>query len=437
MNRLVVGVSVLALLVLTTAVLFAQSPNASGQKVKIVFWDENAGPTRTPYYEELIKRFQASQNEVEVEYVGLPPANALDKYNIAIAANETPDVGGINLNYIPGMVAKKALTPMDPWFNTWNQKGKIIPSIIASARNIVPDGKLYFMPSTSALSCFWYRTDLFKAQGLSYPETWDQFFNAVHKLTNKEKRQYGYTIRGGAQSAAVLIDLMYSYSGITYAFDAKGKSSVNDPRHVEFVKKYLGLYKTYTPESDITASVKEITANFDTGVAALLFHNLGSGKDHLKAFGNTDKFAAGPVPKSVQGYRAINPVAFTGYMIFQNSKHKDAAWKWVSFLASAASNSYWNESIGQMPVNTDVLKDDWVNKSQHIKMALTEVADPKTRTFGIPVQLPDYSVINAKFIEPDIQKILLGEMTVEKMLADWAGALEKAKKNFDQGQTNR
>ena len=31
---------------------------ASGEVKTVVFWDENAGPNRTPYYEELIKRLR-------------------------------------------------------------------------------------------------------------------------------------------------------------------------------------------------------------------------------------------------------------------------------------------------------------------------------------------------------------------------------------------
>jgi len=421
----------LAIVLIVGCVSLAQAQNKDGPgREKIVFWDENAGPTRTPYYMELIKRFEASQNTVSVEYVGLPSASAMDKYNIAVAANETPDVGGYNLNFVPGMVARKAVAPLDVYFEAWDQKGKIIPSVIATAKNIVPDKKLYFMPMTSPLSCMWYRTDFFKAKGIAWPKTWDAWFDAVHKLTNKSKRQFGTTIRGGASSATVLIDLMYSYSGITYAFDTNGKSSINDPKNIEFVKKYLALYKEYTPESDLTAGSQEIGANFDTGAAAILFHNLGSASNHLMTLGTTDKFSAGAIPLSVQGYRVINPVVFNGYIMFQNSKHKDAAWKWMSFLASAQANSYWNQSIGQMPVNTDVLKDDWAKKSQHISMAINEVSDPKTKTFGIPVWLPDFSMVLSKVMEPNIQKVMLGQMTVEAMLNECAKTLEKSQKNY-------
>ena len=36
--------------------------------------------------------------------------------------------------------------------------------------------------------------------GVEAPKTWDDFFEAAEKLTDKDNDQYGYTIRGGAAS---------------------------------------------------------------------------------------------------------------------------------------------------------------------------------------------------------------------------------------------
>lgn len=69
---------------------------------------------------------------------------------------------------------------------------------------------------------------------------------------------------------AVLIDFIYSYLGTNEVFDKDGKTTINCDKAVEFLDKYFSLYGEYTPESDITAGYKEISANFDSGVAAML-----------------------------------------------------------------------------------------------------------------------------------------------------------------------
>ena len=52
--------------------LFKGSSPKKAEKVKVVFWDDNTGPQRTPIWEELITRFEKENPTIDVEYVGLP-----------------------------------------------------------------------------------------------------------------------------------------------------------------------------------------------------------------------------------------------------------------------------------------------------------------------------------------------------------------------------
>lgn len=69
---------------------------ASGEKVTVTFWDENAGDERTQYYMDIIENFEKENPDIHIEYLGLSSGDALSKYQTAIAAGETPDVGGLN-----------------------------------------------------------------------------------------------------------------------------------------------------------------------------------------------------------------------------------------------------------------------------------------------------------------------------------------------------
>ena len=145
-----------------------------------------------------------------------------------------------------------------------------------TCRTYNKDGKLYMMPTSANFITLWTNDEMLAEAGVEAPKTWDDFFEAAEKLTDKDNDQYGYTIRGGAASPAVLIDFIYSYLGTNEVFDANGKTTINCDEAVAFLEKYLGLYGKYTPESDITAGYKEISANFDSGVCAMFTHNLGS-----------------------------------------------------------------------------------------------------------------------------------------------------------------
>ena len=65
---------------------------ASGDKVTVTFWDENAGDQRTQYYMDIIENFEKENPDIHIEYLGLSSGDALSKYQTAIAAGETPDV---------------------------------------------------------------------------------------------------------------------------------------------------------------------------------------------------------------------------------------------------------------------------------------------------------------------------------------------------------
>ncbi|GIP61236.1 ABC transporter substrate-binding protein [Paenibacillus woosongensis] len=403
------------------------SDNSPGKPVTITFWDENSGPQRTPHYEELIKRFEAAHPNIKVEYVGLPASSAKQKYDVAIASDDMPDIGGINQFWISDFVAKGVLLDLEDYFSSWSEKDKIAASAIDGSRSSAPDGKLYQIPNTSNYSTLWYRADWFEDAGIGVPQTFDEFFATADALTDSAKDRYGFTIRGGSGSSKQLTEILYAYSGITDYFDQDGKATVNDPAHVEFLNQYVQLYGTNTPTSDVTNGYKEMVAVFDTGIAAMLQHNLGSYGEHTKAFGaNAAEFKASPLPKSQQGYRVITGGDNVGLAIFKSSKHKDAAWKFLTFLASEESQNYWNQNIGQMPTHIDSLNSDWVKSSQHI-LALSEaIADPATKVLIPPIYLPDYSSIQLNVLEPGFQSVLLGKVSPQDFLDEWAQAMEAA-----------
>ena len=74
---------------------------------------------------------------------------------------------------------------------------------------------------------------------MDVPTNWNDFFTAVEKMTDASNDKYGLCIRGGAGSANTLEMLMYAYSGLDHYFTEDGKSTINDPKNVEFVQKYL------------------------------------------------------------------------------------------------------------------------------------------------------------------------------------------------------
>lgn len=399
-----------------------------GEKVKITFWDDNAGPQRTPIWNELIKRFELENPTIDVEYVGLPKDYAKSKFDAAIAAEDMPDVASVYTSWLPEFSHRDALLPLDSYFENWLEKDKIDREAIEFNKRIVNDRKLYGIPYTQNLDILWIRSDWFKESNVKSSETWNDFFNAVETLTDKSNGRYGFTMRGGAGGSFQLQRMMYAYSGIEDYF-INGKSTINDPKHVEFLKRYFELYQKHTPKSDITNDYKAMLANFDTGVAAMIQHNIGSYAEHSEVL-DLDQFQAIPLPKSINGQYVAEAGNTIGISIFKGTQYPDEAWEFVRYINSKEAQNLWNQTVGQIPTHLDVFNEDWIKELPHIQVYIQVYGDKETILYEPPFYLPEYRTILNTIVDPGIQEVLSGKMTVEDFLDKWSSAMETAHKQY-------
>ncbi|MET9429259.1 MULTISPECIES: sugar ABC transporter substrate-binding protein [unclassified Streptomyces] len=430
----VAAVSLTAVLALTATACGDDGTGGSGGEGSgtgtITFWDNNGG-VRTAVWQEIIKDFEAKNPDIKVKYVPVPSEDVQSKYDTAIAGGGLPDVGGVGAAYLANMVAQNALDPVGDRIEDSSLKGKLVETMVDSVKSAGGRGdELYSVPTSASNGTLYYRTDLFKAAGLEPPTTWDRFYAAAEKLTDAKSNKFGYTIRGGSGSIAQALDAMYGQSGIT-SFWEGDKTTVNDPKNVAALEKYVGLYKKTTPAADVNNDFKKMVAQFDTGTIGMLSHNLGSYTDHVKALGK-DKFAGIPNPVGPDGKRVqvSNPV--DGLGLFRTSKNKAAAWKFIEFAVSHESNSKWNASAGAIPANKDAQADAWLRDAEATKLGAQALTDGSTKIVELPYYLPDWNKISKADNEPNFQKVLLGQMTAKQFLDTLAKQLDTARAEWNE-----
>lgn len=225
---------------------------------------------------------------------------------------------------------------------------------------------------------------------------------------------------------------MYGQSGITSFWDSSGeKTTVNDPKNVKALEKYVGLYKKVTPAADLNNDFTKMVAQWDSGTIGMLNHNLGSYQDHVKAFG-VDKFRGIPQPTGPGGKRVqvSNPV--DGLGLFKSSKNKDAAWKFIEFALSHEENSKFNKSAGQVLTNNDAAKDSWISEAEPTKLAAAALTDGSTTIVQLPYYLPDWNTISKTDNEPAFQKVMDGQTGAKDFLDSLADQLNKAQAEWNE-----
>lgn len=401
------------------------------EQVEIVFWDNYADTIHTEVYTHIISNFEKENPDIKVKYVPLPSDQAKSKYDVAIQSDSTPDCGVIYQYWMNDFIVQEALAPLDDYVEAWDAKEEMLDTFTESIRSTSPDGKLYSLGFYVVPPALWYNTALFKEAGLKAPTTWDEVFDAVKVLTDKEEGIYGFSIRGGAGSSQQLEQMLYQYSGITAMFDENGNSTINHPSHVEFVEKFASLYNEYTPESDITNASTEMISAFDSGAAAMIFHNIGSYGQHRDTLGE-DSFGAVIGLKSVEDSKVLVSNGVTALSVFNNSEHPEEAFRFISYLAEHVTNSYFNEKIGSIPCNKLALEDEWVQKSPAVKETADTLLNPETKIATLPVNITGYFNLHSNTLATDFQNVLLGNKSAQDYLDNWAEQMTALKVQYEE-----
>ena len=396
-------------------------------KGTITFWDNNGG-VRTDIWKQIIADFEKKYPDIEVKYVGIPAASAQSKYDTAIQGGGLPDVGGVGTAMLAEVAVQGALEPLDGRLEKSSLNGRLSQNLLDVSKSAGGGDTLYQLPTSANNGTLWYRTDLFKKAGLDAPATWAKFYEAAGRLTDKGHNEFGFTIRGGEGAIAPALDAVYGQTGIT-SFWNGDRTTVNDPRNVAALEKYIALYKKDTPSADVNNVFTKMVAQWDSGTIGMLSHNLGSYQDHLKALG-AQKFRGLPNPTQADGTRVqiSNPV--DGLSLFKSSKNKAAAWKFIEFALSHEENSKFNESAGQIPANTDAAGDAWIQKAEPTKLAAAALNGGDTKIVQLPYYLPDWNTISKADNEPNFQKVLLGKMSAKDFLNLLADQLNKAQADW-------
>lgn len=424
--------TVTAILLLTATGCGDSGTGGSGSEGEgtgtVVFWDNNGG-VRTDNWKKIITEFEKKYPDIKVKYVGVPIADVQSKYDTAIQGGGLPDVGGVGTAYLAGLVAQNALEPVTDRIEKSGLKGKLVTGMVTSVRAAGGSEDLYEVPTSANMGTLWYRTDLFEEAGLQPPTTWENFYKAAATLTDAKRNRFGFTIRGGAGSVAQALEMMYGQSGIDTFWNGD-KTTVNDPKNVKALEKYVALYKKATPAADVNNDFVKMVAQFDQGQIGMLQHNLGSYVDHVKAFGKS-RIEGIPTPPSTPGgprTPVSNPV--DGLGLFKSSKNKAAAWKFIVFAASAEMNSFSNEAAGGVPANTDAADDAWINSAKPTKTAMEALNDPATKIVQLPYYLPDWNTLSKADTEPMFQKVLLGKMSAQEFADMLAEKLNTAQADY-------
>ncbi|MGE4584409.1 MAG: ABC transporter substrate-binding protein [Sphaerochaeta sp.] len=273
MKKGMVCMMILALLIASSAMVFAQGQQEMVQKtsepVTIDFWTTETQSDRMATIQVLIDTFTTLNPNIKVNLIPVDENNLVTQAQTAYAAKS-----------LPAMFEGPAETAVS--FGTQGildigTTTKLVEKIGKDRFYSGPlkvlettgKGSYYALPYHGWIQGIWYRSDWFKEAGLNPPTTWDDILKAAKYFYKPEKNQYGILVGTLPEAYTEQCFTPIAMSNGAALFDGKKNLVFNSPQMKQAIEFYAELAK-YNPPGPQTWRARDY---YLQGKMAMFFYS--------------------------------------------------------------------------------------------------------------------------------------------------------------------
>jgi multiple sugar transport system substrate-binding protein len=376
-------------------------------------------PERTKILETIADKFEEENPGVTVELISPPYETAYNKIYLMVSTEQPLDVVEVGDWSLAGMASMGKLESLESYIANSNMTEHLIDGVVKSAR--IYNNTAYVMPNAVYVKTLFYKPDTLAKYNIETPPTTMGELMAYSKyLTEADKAQFGFDWRG--IDPVNFMDLV-----VTSFFDdidptcmyktTDGTIIFEDERALEGLNFYLDLYYETAPKDAINWGFDQINS-FVSGVTPLLFQDPDT-TGLLNSLLGVENYKTAPLPTGPGG-KSYPTFGFGGWGIPNYSENKELAWKFIEFFNSPEIGAYFCKNYGALPTDKRVYEEDEYFSSE--TFAGWQEMFSNTEKY----QFTDYPLGNPEWFSwyqlqgETQQKILLGKMTPEQALEEWA-----------------
>ena len=389
--------------------------------------------------QRLSKTFESEHPDIKLNWVVLEENVLRQRLTTDIATQGGQfDVLTIGMYEASLWGAKGWLSPMKDLPASYD-----IDDVFPSVRDgLSVKGQLFALPFYAESSMTYYRTDLFKAAGLTMPEkpTWTQMAQFAEKLTDKSKDQYGICLRGKAgwgENMALITTVANSFGGRW--FDNQWKPQFDSEAWKKALNFYVDVMKKSGPPGASSNGFNENLALFNSGKCAMWVDASVAGSFTMdktqSKVADSVGFTFAPHETTDKGSAWLYSWALA---IPASSKNQQAA---QQFSAWATSKEYAalvakTDGVANVPPGTrkSTYTDEYLKAAPFANITLEslKVADPKETAdkpyVGIQlVTIPEFQAVGTE-VGKSFAGALTGQTTADQALAAAQTATERSMK---------
>jgi len=240
------------------------------------------------------------------------------------------------------------------------------------------NNKYYAIPKDYDTIGLWYNKTLFDEAGVSYPDnswTWDDFYNAAVKLTNKDKGIYGYACNT-TNNQDSWYNMVYSMGGSILHDDGK-TSGMGDDATLKAMD-YVGKLVKDTMPAQSTMSETGVSTMFENGQVAMCTQGSWMVPEFHKNEYTSKNCDVAVLPKDAATGSWTSIYNGLGWSAYSGTSHPDEAWKLIEYLGSEEAQKE-QADLGVTMSAYKGTSDGWTSAAPefNLKSYLTMASDAK------------------------------------------------------------
>ncbi|TJZ79068.1 extracellular solute-binding protein [Chitiniphilus eburneus] len=208
------------------------SGGAHAEKVKIEFWTMSMKPRFDAYFEDVVKRYEAQNPDVDVVWTDLPWDVIRSKFTAAVAAGQPPALANMNVQWAYDYAVSGAIQPIDALLG--KDRGMYTAGALA---DVTWKGKTYAFPWYNSADIMAVNVTIFKKAGLDPNKP-------IRNLSEQLKMATQIRQKAGVAGLAPRLGRVESvFLGEGLPVLENGKAVFNSPKHVALLREFATAYK--------------------------------------------------------------------------------------------------------------------------------------------------------------------------------------------------
>ncbi len=391
-----------------TLALGASLASADTLRVTVAEYSSKTGP----YFEEAAAAFEKSNPDTDVQIEVVPWDVLLQKLTTDISGNANADLSIIGTRWLLDFVQEGLAAPLDDYMDD-AFKERFFDVFLSPS---VMDDQTYGLPVAASARAMYYNKDLFEQAGIdTIPQTWQDLSAAAQKIS-----ALGDDIAGfGLQGKEIETDVYFYYALWAYGgqlIDDDGTSGLDSDAGYKAAELYKSLIDANATQPGVTSYSREDVQNlFKQGKIGMMI-TAPFLSNQIKDEAPDLQYGVTAIPAGPDGDRGTYGVT-DSIIMFENSKVKDTAWKFLDMLFTTEWREKFTAGEGFLPVNREVAATPAFADNADLKEFTALLPDARFA----PV-ITGWEEIAAKTSDA-VQRIYLGDADIKQSLDDAAASI--------------